>query len=210
MSTSKSTQIRIVVLTLAFLLTAAAGADDWKHEIVFPNEPYASSGISSGDSGWVKLTIKLDDPNTVYFQDSRRYVLHYDFATDVLDPFVGMSAAAYYSVTLYEQSQQAALGTVIFPPVSGFPPESAFPEYGIQFVRQDPYTREQIRDMFEIVKVSVVADPSVRAFYFPTYEQAEIAKVNSEWFESQGIPIGSTSRWAEGNACYSQGWSLAN
>ncbi|MBN2269254.1 MAG: hypothetical protein JXN61_01485 [Sedimentisphaerales bacterium] len=208
MNRTKVSQIRIAVLTLVFLLTAAAVAEDWKHQIVFPDEPYASGGISSGDSGWVKFTIKLDDPNTVYYQDSRRYVLHYDFATDVLDPFVGMSAAAYYSVTLYQAGQQASLGTVILPPMSGYPAEPDFAEYGIQFVRQDPYTKEQIRDMFEVVKASVAAEPGVEAFYFPTYEQTEVAQANRDWFESQGIPISSTSRWAKGNACYSEGWAL--
>ena len=208
MNMSINIQIRVEFLTLVFLLAASAGAVDWKHEIVFPDEPYASGGISSGDSGWVKFTIKLDDPNTVYFQDSRRYVLHYDFATDVLDPFVGMSAAAYYSVTLYEQGQQVALGTVILPPMSGYPSEPDFDEYGIQFVRQDPYTKEQIRDVFEIVKASVIAEPGVEVFYFPTYEQVEVAQANREWFESEGIPISSTSRWATGNACYSEGWTL--
>ncbi|MHC4745677.1 MAG: PEP/pyruvate-binding domain-containing protein [Planctomycetota bacterium] len=203
-------QIRIAIFVLIFLLAAAgpAHAVDWKHEIVFPDESYASGGISPGDSGWVKFTIKLDDPNTVYYQDSRQYVLHYDFATAVLDPFVGMSAPAYYSVTLYEQGQQAALGTVIFPPKSGYPAEPDFAEYGIQFVRQDPYTKEQIRDMFEVIKASVIAGPDVVAFYFPTYEQVEVAQANKDWFESQGIPIGSTSRWASGNACYSEGWAL--
>ncbi|MHC4741552.1 MAG: PEP/pyruvate-binding domain-containing protein, partial [Planctomycetota bacterium] len=98
--------------------------------------------------------------------------------------------------------QQAALGAIIKPWQPGID------EYGIQFVRQDPYTREEIAAMFDAVKASVICDPGVEAFYFPSYEQHEVAEDNRAWFEAQGIPISSTARWAEGNACYSQGWAL--
>jgi hypothetical protein len=181
---------------------------DWKHQVVFPDDPYCASGVGAGDSGWVKFTIKLDDPCTVYFQDSQLYVLHHEFATSVLDPFIGMSASQFYEVTLYETGQLAALGTVIMPPLSGYPAEPDFLEYGIQFIRQDPYTREEIAAMFEVVKVNVLADPNVRAFYFPTYEQTEVAQANLDWFEDQNIPVSSTARWAQGNICYSEGWAL--
>ena len=58
------------------------------------------------------------------------------------------------------------------------------------------------------MKNSVLADPNVKAYYFPTYEQYPVAQQNREWFASQGIPIGSTAQWAEGNAGYSEGWAL--
>ena len=181
----------------------------WKNQIVFPDDSFCSETGGSGDSEWVKFTIILlenYDSNLVYFQDCREYVFHYDFAAACLDPFVGMTANEYYQVTLYEQGQRAAMGTVIMPPLSVSEPD--FQEYGIQFIRQDPYAREEIADMFDLVKANISADPGVTAFYFPTYEQSEVAQTNKEWFESQGIPIGSTSRWAEGNACYSEGWAL--
>jgi hypothetical protein len=182
--------------------------EDWKHQVVFPDDAYCSAGVSAGDPGWVKFTIKLDDPCTVYFQDSQLYVLHHEFATSVLDPFIGMSASQFYQVTLYESGQLAALGTVIMPPVSGFPAEPDFLEYGIQFIRQDPYTKEGIAAMFDVVKANVLADPNVQAFYFPTYEQAGVAQANLDWFADQNIPVSSTARWAQGNACYSEGWAL--
>ena len=202
--------IKIWLVMWAFLLGVASSGlvygEDWKNQVIFPDDTFCAPAISTGDSGWVKFTIKLDDPGTVYFQDSRLYVLHYDFATSVLEPFIGMGAAQYYSVTLYEDGQLAALGTVIMPPISGSEPDYA--EYGIQFIRQDAYTREEIRDMFNIVKACVIADPNVKAFYFPTYEQRAVAQANRDWFEGQGIPISSTSRWAQSNPCYSEGWSL--
>jgi hypothetical protein len=201
--------LKIWMVITTFLMTvfgsSPAWGDDWKYQIVFPDDPFCAPAFG-GDSGWVKFTIKLDAPGTVYFQDSHLYVLHYDFATSVLEPFIGMSAGEYYMVTLYDQGQQAALGTVIMPPMSGFEPD--FAEYGIQFIRQDPYSREEIRDMFNVAKANVIADANVQTFYFPTYEQRATAEANLDWFESQDIEVSSTSRWAEGNPCYSEGWAL--
>ena len=206
---TQRTNLKNWVVIVTFLMTVFSSAqvwgDDWKYQIDFPDDPFCAPA-SGGDSGWVKFTIKLDAPGAVYFQDSQLYVLHYDFATSVLEPFIGMTAVQYYSVTLYEDGQQAALGTVIMPPISGLEPD--FAEYGIQFIRQDPYSREEIRDMFNVVKANVIADANVAALYFPTYEQRATAEANIDWFESQDIEISSTSRWAEGNPCYSEGWAL--
>ncbi|MHC4283789.1 MAG: PEP/pyruvate-binding domain-containing protein, partial [Planctomycetota bacterium] len=182
----------------------------WKNQISFPDEPFRVVGGSASDPDWVKFTIILSpyDANVVYYQDCQQYIFHYHFARDLLDPFIGMSTSEYDQVTLYEQGQQAVLGAVIMPPTSGYPPPPAFPEYGIQFVRQDPYTKEEIVEMFNVVKGSIIAEPGVQAFYFPSYEQAGTAEANREWFESQGIELGSVGRWVEGNACYSEGWAL--
>jgi hypothetical protein len=193
----------ISALLLVAVVPGIVRGQDWKHQIVFPDDPYCAEPVSDSDSGWVKFTIKLDDPCTVYFQDSQFYVFHHEFATSVLDPFIGMSASQFYQVALYETGQLAALGTVIMPPL-----EPDFLEYGIQFIRQDPYTKEQIAAMFDVVKANVLADPNVQAFYFPTYEQAAVAQANIDWFEDQNIPVSSTSRWAQGNTCYSEGWAL--
>jgi hypothetical protein len=62
--------------------------------------------------------------------------------------------------------------------------------------------------MFEVVEANVIADPNVRAFYFPTYEQSQVAQANIQWFADHNVPVSSTARWAEGNVCYSQGWAL--
>ena len=175
----------------------------WKSEIEFPEDPFRSWTSVP----YIKFTIIIKegfDPNIVYYQDSQIYTYHYDFAVECLDPFKGMTLSDYDSVTLYESGQQGILGAIILPPLQ----EPPFNEYGIQFVRYDPYLKEEITQMFNLVKSSVIADPNVRAFYFPTYEQYPTAQQNREWFEAQGVPIGSTARWAEGNAGYSNGWTL--
>ncbi len=182
----------------------------WKNTIAFPDEPFRAISTDSHDPGWVKFTILLEpyDANVVYFQDCREYKFHYDFATDLLTPFLGMTPAHFDAVTLYEQGQAAVLGAVIMPPNGGVPKPFEFPEYGIQLVRRDPYTKEQVAELFELVKSKIVAAPGVKAFYFPTYEQMPIAETYKEWFESQGIPVGSAARWSPGNSCYSTGWAL--
>ncbi len=175
----------------------------WKSEIVFPDEPFQSWTSPA----YVKFTIITKegfDPNLVYFQDSGRYEFHFDFALEHLEPFIGMTVAEFDQVTLHAAGQQAVLGAVILPPWCDPPLD----EYGIQLVRLDPYTREEIATWFERVRASVVADANVTAFYFPTYEQYPVARQNREWLAARGIPVGSPAQWAEGNAAYAEGWAL--
>ncbi|MBN1507024.1 MAG: hypothetical protein JW955_09265 [Sedimentisphaerales bacterium] len=180
----------------------------YKTCITFPDDPYAYY-TQEGEPRWVKFTIVVQpsDPN-VYFQNGKSYLFHHPFATKCLRPFLGMTLDQFNAISLFEENQQAVLGAVLFPPMSGSPPVPLFNEYGIQFVRQEPYAREEIRDLFNRVKACVAASPDVQALYFPTYEQQAAALADRGWFESQGIFLGSTARWIEGNACYSQGWAL--
>lgn len=179
----------------------------WKEGIVFPGEAFEARGSSAGDPGWVKFAIVKSEPNTVYFQDSEQYVFHYNFATERLAPFLGMTAQEFSEVSLYEENQQVILGTVITAPMNefGYP---AFDEYGIQFIRQDPYPKEEILALFELVRGKILCRGDVGAFYFPAYEQLAAAESDEAWFELQGIAVSSTERWASGNACYSAGWAL--
>ena len=175
-----------------------------------PYDAFCARGTSKESVKWIKFTILREpyDANVVYFQDCRKYVFHYSFATEVLDPFRGMTAQQFNAISLFQQNQKAILGTVILPPAVVWPTEPQFREYGIQFVRQEPFTREEIRDLFQLVKSKIAAPADVEAFYFPTFEQQAVAAAHRDWFASQGVPLGSTGRWAEGNTCYSQGWAF--
>jgi hypothetical protein len=198
------------VWTLAVLLgVASALAQEeppgpaWKNQISLPDEPFQSWTSPP----YVKFTIITKppfDPNVVYFQDSGRYEFHFAFALECLEPFLGMTIEQFDGVTLHAANQQAVLGAVILPPWHDPP----FQEYGIQLVRTDPYTREETAKFFKLVKAAVIADPNVKAYYFPTFEQYPVAEQNRQWFEIQGLPLGSTAQWAEGNASYSEGWAL--
>jgi hypothetical protein len=178
-----------------------------KNQVEWPDDPFVNRP-SEGDAGFVKFAIMLDDPCTVIFNDSQEYPLHYDFAVNWLEPFIGMTLEEYFDAVLYEEGQLASIGSVFMPPISGVPPTPEFDEYGIEFVRQDPYTKEQIRDMFNVVKANVIAGPGVEAFYFPTFMQKAVAQANAAWFESEGIIVSSFARWYEGNIGYSYGWAM--
>jgi len=198
---------RYLILVLLVPCLTLAGGDDpepaWKNQIEYPSEEFQSWTSPP----YVKFTIITKegfDPNVVCYQDCRMYEYHFDFALECLDPFIGMTIEQFDDVTLHETGQQAVLGAVILSPWADPP----FNEYGIQLVRNDPYSREEIVSLFNIVKASVIAEPNVTAYYFPTYEQYTVARQNRDWFESQGVPIGSTAQWAEGNASYSDGWAL--
>ena len=52
---------------------------------------------------------------------------------------------------------------------------TALSEYGIQFVRRDPYSPTLVRDLFDLVRSKVLAGPEVQPFYFPTFEQTASA-----------------------------------
>ena len=206
--------MRLFLLVLGPAALSSAGqipaSPYWKDRIVFPGEPFCAPVSISSEPRWVKFTILAEpyDPNIVYFQDCREYAFHYDFAADLVTPFIGMTPQQFDQATLYEIGQQGILGAVLMPPDTGWPEPFAYPEYGIQLVRRDPYTKEQIAELFNIVKSSILAEPNVQAFYFPTYEQIATAEANKDWFESQGITISSAARWAPGNVVYSSGWAL--
>jgi hypothetical protein len=211
-------RVSATVILLSFLV-AGVQADDptitpsayWKNGIEFPYDTFCNRGTSLDSLKWVKFAILLEpyDPNVVYFQNSTKYVYHYSFATALLDPFLGMTTQQFNAVSLYKENQQAVLGTVILPPPLDWSTKTPqFLECGIQFVRQDPFTPEEIRDLFHRVKACIAAPNDVQAFYFPTYEQQATATANSDWFESQGVPVSSTARWASGNTCYSEGWAF--
>ncbi|HPB31411.1 MAG TPA: PEP/pyruvate-binding domain-containing protein, partial [Candidatus Sumerlaeota bacterium] len=110
--------------------------------------------------------------------------------------------------TLHAEEQQAVLGAVLIPPPGTWASSPAFPEYAIQLVRLDPYTREEVRILFNQVRAAIQAHPDYQAYYFPTYEQSAVAEINRAWFESQGVRIGSVARWLNGNVQYSPGWAL--
>ncbi|MHC4559122.1 MAG: hypothetical protein ACYS80_17670, partial [Planctomycetota bacterium] len=218
MNKTKGPNSSLVVLVFLLVLAVPIVTDGqtippspfWKNEITFPDDPFRVAGSSSSEPGWVKFTILLEpyDPNIVYFQDGHEYTFHYHFAVELLEPFIGMTPEQFNQATLFRDGRKAILGAVILPPRGGYPPPPEYPEYGIQFVGQDPYSKEEIVELFDIVKSSIAAGPEVQAFYFPTYEQKAAARADQDWLDAHGVSLSSSDRWAEGNTCYSQGWAL--
>ncbi|MGE3310125.1 MAG: PEP/pyruvate-binding domain-containing protein [Limisphaerales bacterium] len=179
-------------------------ADDGKNVMGDVGDPFLSAPGDSfqRQSQWIKFALLLDAPHRVWFQDSRKYPFHYEFATARLPDFKGMTRAQFDAVTLRIPGQKAVLGAVIFPPS----PNVA--EIGIQIVGLDPYPREQVAAWFETVRAMIQRDPEVEVLYLPTLEQSEVARAHGDWFEARGIPVSSAGRWVAGDECYSPGWAV--
>ncbi|MCP4106967.1 MAG: hypothetical protein GY749_15755, partial [Desulfobacteraceae bacterium] len=205
--------VKLIIAALIFMASASYShsqctvtpSSDWKNTISFPYDPFMGYTGSFGTPTWIKFTILLCDPDTVYFQDSKKYPFHFDFATERLDPFLGLSHDEFNKVTLYTEGQEAILGAVVTPSSSDF---QVINECGIQFVGNDPIAPGTIVKYFNLVSSAVNAEQTVKAFYFPTYNQAPGAEQNKEYLESQGVTVSSQDRWADSNTCYSQGWAL--
>jgi len=197
---------------------------DWKNTVHFPDDPFLGgtgyTGYITEVPRWVKFVVLMKDPDKVYFQDSQKYVFHYDFARNWIEPFNQMTADEFDLATLYEEGQQLILGAALFAP-GGSPTE-----VGIQLVRQDSYHPEMVKRVWDAVTKSIILDApatskqksptpregtpgaSIDFFYFPTFEQHDSAMRFKEWYELHGIRISSVDRWADGDQCYSNGWAV--
>ena len=159
----------------------------WLNTMEFPDDPFRVVGTSDSNPNWLKFAILLCDPTKVYFQDSVTYPFHYEFATQELDPFLGMSLEEFNQISLFEQGQQVVLGTVIMPYWNGNEFDPSIPEFGIQFVRQDPYDPQTVVDLFDLVRGSINSAPDVRVFYFPAFEQLDREQQGQWRVEELGV-----------------------
>ncbi len=169
----------------------------WAHEQWFMTTDFMTD---LEKINWIKFTIFLDDLTRVYFQDTRNHKLHYAYATTYLEPFLNVSATEYDRLTLDSATQIAVIGTVLYDPDTG--------EYGIELAGLDPYPRETVRDLLELVDSSIDKPESARGFYFPTLEQKAIAQQEAAYFELHSLPVSSIQRWLEGENVYAQGWGI--
>ncbi len=64
-----------------------------------------------------------------------------------------------------------------------------------QLIRHDPYTREEVVDLFHRVAAGVDVPAGVTALYFPTFEQSEVARMHAGYLEDHGVRVSSAARW---------------
>jgi hypothetical protein len=181
--------------------SARTAADDWKNQILFPDEAFRSPDDGS-NARWVKFVILTNDPRRVYYQDAAKFPFHYDFATQRLAPFTGMSRAAFDAVSLHRQGQQAVLGTVLYPP------RANFVEYGVQFTGLDPYTPAEVEGWLKAVQNTVHAAEGAGILYMPVFEQSESVRLQEQEYASRGISVATLDRWVGSSHVYSAGWAL--
>jgi hypothetical protein len=179
-----------------------ATTNDWKNQIAFPTENFLSAPLDNTQPRWVKFAILTADPTRVYYQDSTKFVFHYEFAVARLGPFQGMSRPDFDAVTLFTTNQAAVLGAVLYAPGDNAA------EYGIQFVGLEPYPVELVARWFELVRAGIVTSPGVQALYMPTLEQRAAAEAYRDFFAARGIALDSAERWATSDALYAPGWAV--
>ena len=176
--------------------------NDWKNQIKGPGTSLSGSPDPFFNrKNWIKFAILIDDPTRVYYAHGSNYSFHYDFATRRLAPFTGLEASEFDRLSLYNDGREVMLGAIILPPPLGIP------EFAVQFVSHDPLPRELVKDLFELVKSTVIGPSDLRAFYLPTYEQRLAAEKDRPWLESNGVPF-PVDRWSMRDECYSLGWAI--
>lgn len=177
---------------------------EWKSTLSFPEEPFAVSAGAS-EPRWVKFSILVRDPSTIYFQDSNKLPFHLDFARKHLPGFADVSPGDFARASLKADGQRVIVGAVLMPP------RTDVMEYGIQLLREDELSREDVKKLHDLVKskIEVAAGaPAPRVFYMPSYEQYELARREEAWLAANGVIVGSPARWLAGDACYSSGWAF--
>ncbi|MBX3227467.1 MAG: hypothetical protein KIT84_14020 [Labilithrix sp.] len=169
----------------------------------FPDDPFIVNAGTS-EPRWVKLSILTSEPGRVYFQDSNKLPFHLDFARKHLPGFAGTSPGDFARASLKAEGQRVIVGAVLMPP------RGDVMEYGIQLLREDEYSREDVKRLHDLVKskINVAEGRRATVFYMPSYEQAAAAERERGWLAENGVVIGSPARWLAGDACYSDGWAF--
>lgn len=180
----------------------------WKNTLQVPGDSFFSSSDSSGSrlaapqapSSFVKFTILLDDPATVYFQNTNDYPFHYNFAKEKLPPFSGYSTNDFDLATLGNTGRIALLGAVIHDALT----QSVY----IQFVASQPLPPDMVRFLYEQVSNAITNPQNLPTYYLPTSLQQYTTHTYSDYFEANGIAVSSTANLHSTNATYSTGWAL--
>jgi hypothetical protein len=172
----------------------------FKTRIDHPFDPYLAFSATEGGPPWVKFTIRVSEPEKVYFQNSGQTPFHHDFVAATLTPYVGWTPSEIDAVSLYAQGQELVFGAVLYSPAAPY-------EIAIQLVRQDAYSVDEVVAYFTAVRAAVESAAEIPFFYFPTFEQQESATDNSEALAAAGVPLGSIARWLTGDVCYAMGWA---
>jgi len=175
----------------------------WKNKLSFPNEPFANESVPA-QPRWVKFSIFTSAPDKVFFQDSNKYAFHYEFAKAHLPGFAEMGSAEFVRAALKADGQKLVTGAVLMAP------NTSTMEYGIQLLREDAYAKEDVKRLHDLVKASIIVENgrSAEIFYMPSFEQSAAAARDREWLRANGVVVGSTDRWLEGDACYARGWAF--
>jgi len=178
--------------------------DSWKSTVEVPGDRFLSSRLGDSVSGmaWIKFTVLASDPDQIYFQDSALLPFHYEFASQHLPAFQGMTRQQFDAVSLENEGRLAVLGSLVVP-ADG----AAFPEYGVQIVSNDDVHPALVERVMQTVSAHVSAPAGTAAIYLPSGRANECVDSKRADLTARGVTVGSVDRWLRGNGCYSLGWA---
>ncbi len=208
----------LLSLFTGIVLSGSLAAGPWTpalalNEASYFVAPERLDGDGRFQLAWVKFTllpaVGPEDETRLYFQDSRQYPFHYDFAREHIPEFSGISRAEFDAQTLYNTGRSALSGAVFAILEHRGGPGGLLPvAAGVQFVSLDPLDREFVLESYDTVFAAVEDADDVPRYYFPTFEQAEAARNDGEWLRERGIETASVQRWSGPEAIYATGWAI--
>jgi hypothetical protein len=174
---------------------------DWRTTIEPSGDLFLarSAGDSLEQLTWVKFIVLAEDPTRIFYQNSRTYPFHFDFATRHIPPFIGMNHGDFDRVTLHSEGRQALLGTFLRPLADAS-------EYGVQFASLDNLPADLVVSVLARVAASV--DAPAKAIYFPTGRSSECIGSTRSAYLAAGVEVGSADRWLTTDTCYAPGWAM--
>jgi hypothetical protein len=184
--------------------TPVPAHESWKSAVEIPTDGYFASRLGDSLAGmaWVKFIVLAGDPEQIYFQDSASYPFHYEFASQRIPMFRGMTRLAFDAVSLRNDGRLAVLGALVMPA-----DRNAFPEYGVQIVSNDDVHPALVERVMQTVAAHVSAPAGTAAIYLPSGRAAECVDSKRDELTARGVSIGSVDRWLRGDGCYSRGWA---
>jgi Pyruvate phosphate dikinase, AMP/ATP-binding domain/PEP-utilising enzyme, mobile domain len=187
-------------------VSASVPADaSWKADLALPNDDFFSlpEGDFLEEVRWTKFIVLASEPSKVYFQNATSDPFHYEFASQHIPAFQGMTRAEFDAVTLKNEGRQAVLGAVLVPGDS-----VSHPEYGVQLVSNEDLHPELVATILQSIEAHVSAPAGMSAYYFPSGVSAECIAGKAAALAARGVALGGVDRWLTGDACYAPGWSV--
>ncbi|MDQ8205072.1 PEP/pyruvate-binding domain-containing protein [Pelagicoccus sp. SDUM812003] len=181
--------------------------DSLDTRLTLPGDALFSEPFEQGDRTvtFAKFTILMDDLTTVYFQDTKEYAFHYEFAVDKIPMFAGMTRSEFDEVTLAlrkdeRDRRQAVLGSVILDEENG--------HYYIEFEGSGFESPRFVALLYHLVDTSLEA-PGTFVGFLNQGGNLYFSAVDLEYLDGEGIAFSSNDAWgAEDNVCYVKGWTL--
>lgn len=187
---------------LRHIIKTRSSSDDWASLLSPDDQHLFTANSSSGRISFVKFSFFINNPSYIYFQDTRTYSFHLDFARKRMPGLEQISAQEFSRISLYNRNQSIVLGSILRSP------DQSIPELAVQFSAAEALDVSHLAHWILEVKNSLILPSNWKFFYMPSFEQLENVLANRALFDDLGISIDSPTRWLQKNTCYSEGWAL--